>query len=206
MKIIFYLFALLIFASSAFAQKGIDKQTEKIREEGNQTTRRNDVGRAIDFGSGKTPTRNLLANPYKLNARRDILVNAVINVLKEQQIIVDESASRLNEGIIVTQPYVFAKGAVITPSELARYAILPNSDTIFTRGRYTLTIEVQPIDGIQNNVSVLAKVEGRAENGLISEWTTLQSRGIAEDEFLAKLIEAVTGTTPIRIVETQREN
>lgn len=206
MKNLFYIFAIFIFASAVHAQKGIDKQTEKIREEGNRTTRSNDVTRSIDFGSGKTPTRSLLANPYKLNARRDALVNVVTSVLKDQKMIVDESASRLNEGIIVTQPFVFAKGAVITPNELARYAFLPNSDTIFSRGRFTLTIEVQPIDGVQNNVSVLAKVEGRAENGLISEWTTLQSSGIAEDEFLAKLIEAVTGTTPTRIVETPREN
>ncbi|HSK72702.1 MAG TPA: hypothetical protein VK892_13455, partial [Pyrinomonadaceae bacterium] len=69
-------------------------------------------------------------------------------------------------------------------------------DTAWTRGRYTLTIEVQSIDGMQNNVSVLAKVEGRSESGLMSEWTTLQSSGIAEDEFLVKLVEAITGTTP----------
>lgn len=206
MKNLFYIFVVLIFASNSFAQKGIDKQTQKIREEGNNTTRNNDVGRSIDFGSGKTPTRSLLENPFKLNARRDVLVNSIIGVLKDQKIIIDESASRLNEGLIITQPFVFAKGAVITPNELARYAILPNSGTIYTRGRYTLTIEVQPIDTIQNNVFVLARVEGRAENGLISEWTTLQSRGIAEDEFLAKLVELVTGTTPIQIVTPERVN
>ena len=126
-------------------------------------------------------------------------------VLKERKIIVDESASRLSDGIIVTQPFVFAKGAIITRNELSRYAIL-SGDTPWTRGRYTLTIEVQSIDGIQNNVSVLAKVEGRAENGLISEWSTLQSTGVAEDEFLAKLVEMVTGTTPERILNTKPDN
>ena len=141
-----------------------------------------------------------------MNARRDILVNSIVNILKEQKLIIDESASRMNDGIIVTQPFVFAKGAVITPNELARYANIPNSDTIFTRGRYTLTIEVQSIDGIQNNVSVLAKVEGRAENGLISEWTTVPSSGIAEDEFLAKLVETVTGTTPEGVLDTKPKN
>jgi hypothetical protein len=58
-----------------------------------------------------------------------------------------------------------------------------------------LTIEIQPIDGIQNNVSVNAKVEGR-RNGMISEWVTVRSSGMAEDEFLAKLIELVTGNSP----------
>jgi hypothetical protein len=55
---------------------------------------------------------------------------------------------------------------------------------------------VQSIDGVQNNVSVTAKVEGRSGNGLGSEWTTLQSSGVAEDEFLAKLVETVTGISP----------
>ena len=53
-----------------------------------------------------------------------------------------------------------------------------------------------PIDGVQNNVAVNAKVEGRANNGITSEWTAVQSSGLAEDEFLSKLIEAVTGKSP----------
>jgi hypothetical protein len=100
----------------------------------------------------------------------------------------------MKEGIVVTQPFIFAKGAVIARNELNRYAVLPSSDTSWTRGRYTLIVEIQSIDGIQNNVSVTAKVEGRSENGLVSEWTTLQSSGTAEDEFLVKLVEMVTGT------------
>lgn len=190
--------AVLCFALPAFSQKGVDKQTEKIREESNtrNINRGNDASRSIDWGRDKTKTREPLSNPYRLTARRDVLISTIVDILKERKIIVDESASRLNEGIIITQPFVFAKGAVITRNELARYAVLPGSETPWTRGRYTLTIEVQSIDGMQNNVSVLAKVEGRAEAGLTSEWTTLQSTGIAEDEFLVKLVEAVTGTTP----------
>ena len=102
----------------------------------------------------------------------------------------------MKDGIIVTEPFTFAKGSVTTKSKLAQYAVLPNSDTSWTRGRYTLTIEVQSIDGIQNNVSVTAKVEGRSENGLMSEWTTLQSSGEAEEEFLVKLVELATGVSP----------
>lgn len=196
----FFLIAavVLCFAPQAFSQKGVDKQTEKIREESNtrNINRGNDAGRSIDWGKGKTKIREPLPNPYRLTSRRDILISTIIDILKERKIIVDEAASRLNEGVIITQPFVFARGAVITRNELARYAVLPGTGTPWTRGRYTLTVEVQSIDGIQNNVSVLAKVEGRAETGLTSEWTTLQSTGIAEDEFLVKLVEAVTGTTP----------
>jgi len=39
-------------------------------------------------------------------------------------------------------------------------------------------------------------VEGRAGNGLGSEWRSVPSSGRAEDEFLAKLVEIVTGVSP----------
>ena len=202
MKNLFYsVIAVIIFSLAAFAQntqKGVDTQTQKIKEDAttDTTKRSNDVSRSWDFGKDKTKVNGQLANPYRLNSRRDVLVETILSVLKDQKLIIDESASRLNDGIIVTQPYIFAKGAVITRNELNRYAVLPNSDAPWTRGRYTLTVEVQSIDGIQNNISVTSKVEGRSENGLRSEWTTLQSTGAAENEFLKKLVELVTGTSP----------
>lgn len=201
-KILFSLFAVLLFPTLIFAQKGVDDQNKKIQENTNKTTQttgnnttNNAGGRSIDWGLGKTKTRERLANPYRMNARRDVLVESVMDVLQERKIVVDDAASRPKDGFIVTQPFVFAKGAVITRNELSRYSILPASDTSWTRGRYILTIEIQSIDGIQNNVSVTAKVEGRSENGLQSEWTTLQSSGTAEEEFLVKLVELVTGTS-----------
>ena len=205
MKYFFQFLFVIFLASTVSAQKGVDPQTQKIRREAEKTNKGNDVSRSFDWGKDKTKTREMLANPYRMNSRRDVLVNMIIEVLKERKIIVDESASRLGDGIVVTQPFVFAKGAVITRNELARYAVL-SGDTPWTRGRYTLTIEVQSIDGIQNNVSVLAKVEGRAENGLVSEWSTLQSTGVAEDEFLVKLVEMVTGATPEGILNTKPDN
>lgn len=197
MKRSILVFSLTVICSlSAAAQKGIDTQTQKIKQEGNTTTSRpsDATMRSFDWGKGKTKVREMLPNPYKMNSRRDVLVETIVGVLRDNKIIVDESASRLKDGIIITQPYVFAKGAVISQNELNRYAIFQNSyQSGWTGGKYTLTIEVQSIDGIQNNVSVNAKVEGRSGNGLMSEWTTLQSSGQAEDEFLAKLVEMVTG-------------
>jgi hypothetical protein len=202
-KILFTIALFLLCSGITLAQKGVDTQNQKIQENNNKTTQttgnnqtNNAGGNSWDWGAGKTKVRDRLANPYRMNARRDSLVENVMDVLQERKIIVDDSASRPKDGIIVTQPFVFAKGAVITRNELSRYAILPASDTSWTRGRYTLTIEIQSIDGVQNNVSVTAKVEGRSENGLQSEWTTLQSSGAAEEEFLVKLVEAVTGVSP----------
>ncbi len=190
-------FILLPAAMIAQTQKGIDTQTQKIKEEANKTTSRGtDVSRSFDWGKGKTEVRERLPNPYKLNSRRDVLVETITQVLKERKILVDEASSRLGDGIIITQPFVFAKGPVTTQSELRRYGILEFADNAWSRGQYTLTIEVQSLDGVQNNVSVNAKIEGRAANGLTSEWLMVQSSGLAEDEFLAKLVEAVTGNSP----------
>lgn len=187
----------LLSVMGVFAQKGIDTQTQTIKENGNKvTTRSSDVTRSFDWGKGKTQVRDRLANPYKMASRRDVLLETIADVLREKRIIVDENSSRLSDGIIVTQPFVFAKGPVTTTSELGRYGVLNYTDSAWSRAQYTLTIEVQSIDGVQNNVAVIAKVEGRAVNGMSAEWRTVPSSGLAEDEFLAKLVESVTGVSP----------
>ena len=191
------IFIILGLSSAVFAQKGVDAQTKTIKEEGNKvTTRGNDVTRSFDWGKGKTKVREQLANPYKFTSRRDVLIGMIVDALREKKLVVDEAASRSKDGIIITLPFIFAKGSVITQNELNRYGILEESYSSWTRAQYTLTIEVQSIDGIQNNVSVNAKIEGRAANGLTSEWVTVRSSGAAEDELLAKLVELVTGVSP----------
>jgi hypothetical protein len=191
------LVALTLLSGAVFAQKGIDTQTQKIKEDANKTTSRpTDVGRSFDWGKGKTHVRDRLPNPYKLNSRRDVLIETILQVLKDKKLLVDEASSRLADGVIITQPYVFAKGPVITQNELKRFGVIDYADTAWSRGQYTLTIEVLSIDGVQNNVAVNAKVEGRAGTGIGSEWRTVESSGLAEEEFLVKLVELVTGNSP----------
>lgn len=191
------IFAIVTSASFAAAQKGVDSQNQKIQKEATRTTEKGgDVSRSWNFGAGKTQSVDRLPNPLKLSARRDVLIENIVDVLQELKIAVDESTSRPSEGFLVTQPYIFAKGAVITKNELNRYGIITATDATWTRGRFTLIIEVQSLDGIQNNVSVTAKIEGRSENGLLSEWITMSSTGEAEERFLSKLLESVTGKTP----------
>lgn len=191
------LFLAVLACGVAFGQKGIDTQTKTIKDDANRgTARTTDATRSFDWGKGKTHVRDRLPNPYKLNSRRDVLMETIADVLKERKMIVDEASSRLKDGVIVTQPFIFARGPVIAQNELNRYGVLDYADNAWSRGRLILTIEVQSIDGVQNNVIVNAKIEGLAGNGLTSEWTSIRSSGLAEDEFLAKLIEAVTGVSP----------
>jgi hypothetical protein len=196
--LLFFITILFAVNLCAWAQgKGIDTQTQKIRDADNKIKQDTGVGRGIDWGKGKTPDRVILSNPYRIGGKRDILVENIINMMRERKLVLDEAASKPGEGILVSQPFVFAKGSVITASELSRLAILPEGDeTSWSRARYTLRVEVQPIDANSHNVSVTAKVEGRSESVLGSEWITLQSSGLTEQEFLNALVENVTGVSP----------
>jgi hypothetical protein len=190
----------------AFAQaaKGVDKQNERVRDSGSERTPANNgnktdvgAGRGFDFGSGRTRETPPLPNPYRLTGRRDVIIAAVQDLMRDRKMVLDEVASKLSDGIIVSQPFTFTKGAVVSQGELSRYADAPQSAArAWTRGRYTLTVEIQPIDGTNANVVVNAKVEGRTDGPTGAEWTTLRSTGLAEDEFLEGLVTAVTGVTP----------
>jgi hypothetical protein len=197
-RLLFILSIVFFVTGGAFAQsKGIDTQTQKIKDDTNKATSRStDATRSFDWGKGKTHVRERLPNPYRLTSRRDVLIETIKTVLRDKQMIIDEASSRFVDGVIVTQPFIFAKGPVTTQNELKRYGVIEFADNTWSRGRFMLTIEVQSIDGVQNNVSVNAKVEGLAGRGLTSEWTTVQSSGVAEEEFLVKLVEAVTGKSP----------
>jgi hypothetical protein len=199
-------FIVLIAASCAFGQgKGVDTQSKRISDGGNNKSPANNgakqdtgtTGSGINFGSGKTASKPIIPNPYRLTARRDAILRAVADVMRDRKLIVDDAASKPGEGIIVSQPYTFIKGVVVTQSELNRYANFESSQSrSWTRGRFTILVEVQAIDGLNSNVSVTAKIEGRTDGATGAEWTTLPSTGVAEQEFLGALVESITGANP----------
>jgi hypothetical protein len=201
-KVVGMLFVLTTIATVAYGQgKGVDQQNERVVDNGSERSPavnggKQDIGtgRGFDFGKGRTPTVPPIPNPYRFTARRDVIIKAVADVMRSRKLILDESASRPGEGILISQPYTFIKGAVVSQAELNRYADVPSTSSRgWTRGRYTITVEVQPIDGLNSNVSVNAKVEGRTDGASGAEWNTLRSTGVAEQEFLNALIEAITG-------------
>ena len=204
-KLIAIVFLSSIVCVSAHAQgKGVDNQNQRVRDAsvgrapgtngGNQDV---GAGRGMDFGKGRTPTVLPIPNPYRFTSRREVILKAVEDIMRDRKLILDTAASKPDEGVLVSQPYTFIKGAVVSQSELNRYADAPPTESRgWTRGRYTIIVEVQPIDGITSNVSVSAKVEGRSDGASGAEWVTLPSTGIAEQEFLSALIESVTGAPP----------
>ncbi len=195
---------LLAFGIAAAQEKGVDQQNDRIRDSGNNRQPavnggkvNNGVGRGMDFGKGKTQVPPPVENPYRLKVPNDVLSKAVLELMRDRKLILDDAGSKPENGLLVSQPYTFTKGSVVTASELTRLALVPTSDQrSWTRGRYTLIVEIQPIDSSNTNVSVNARVEGRSDNVLGAEWLSLRSNGTAEQEFLVALIEKVTGAPP----------
>jgi hypothetical protein len=206
-RIISIIFVLALCSLSVFAQgpeKGVDNQNQGIRDQGNSRAPANNgakqdtgAGRGIDFGKGRTHAPPPIPNPYRFSVRRDAIIKASEDLMRDRKFVLDTAASRPEEGILISQPYVFTKGAVVATSELSRYAEITDLNSRgWTRGRYILIVEVQPIDGNNTNVSVNVKLEGRSDGASGPEWVTLRSTGIAEEEFLTALIENITGAPP----------
>ncbi|HYW73241.1 MAG TPA: hypothetical protein VE961_19630 [Pyrinomonadaceae bacterium] len=210
MKYSLYIFAIIFVFVGSFTVlgqggKGVDSQNQRISDNSSNKTPANNGsktnvgtnGSGINFGKDKTREKPMLPNPYRLTARRDVIIKAVAEVMRDRKLVLDEASSKLDDGILIAQPYTFIKGLVVTGPQLNRYASLVTTETrSWTRGRYTITVEVQPIDGVTANVSVNAKIEGRVEGPTGAEWISLPSSGEAEQEFLDALIQNVTGTSP----------
>ncbi len=204
-KLIASIFIVALLAAGVCAQgKGVDKQNEGIRDSGsdkgpaNNGTKQNvGTGRGFDFGAGRTQSVPPLPNPYRLVARREAVIKAVEELMSDRKLILDTATSKPIEGFLVSQPFTFIKGAVVSQSELSRYADLPEASSRgWTRGRYTVSVEVQGIDPVHTNVSVNTKIEGRTDGATGAEWVTLRSTGEAEQEFLRALVENITGVAP----------
>lgn len=208
MKIALAILMLVIAATpNVRAQgKGVDQQNDRIRDAGrdrtpgaNGTKQDTGTGRGINFGKGRTQVVPVIPNPYRFTARRDVVVEAIKEVMRDRKMVLDMAASKPDEGVFISQPYTFSRGAVISETEMNRYAqVLAQSARNWTRGRYTIIVEVQPIDGLNTNVSVNARVEGRTDSVVGAEWLTIQSSGTAEQEFLATIVEKITGESPLR--------
>jgi hypothetical protein len=204
-RIIAIIFVLALASISALAQeKGVDKQNQGIRDDGagrapvnNGSKQDTGAGRGMDFGKGKAHVPPPIPNPYRFSVRRDAIIKAAEELMRDRKFVLDTAASKPDEGILISQPYTFTRGAVVATSELGRYAeITDTNGRGWTRGRYILIVEVQPIDGNNTNVAVNVKLEGRSDGVSGAEWTTLKSTGIAEEEFLQALIENITGAPP----------
>src|ERR1043166_10243472 len=82
---LFAVFFILTISIAAFGQgKGIDSQGQKITDNSANRAPANNgaktdvgtTGSGINFGKDKTKVVPMLANPYRLTARRDVIIKA----------------------------------------------------------------------------------------------------------------------------------
>jgi hypothetical protein len=198
------LFLALAACAAQAQEKGVDNQNDRIRDQGsdrapgqNGAKQNTGTGRGFDFGKGRTQVVPPIPNPYRFSVRRDIVLRAAEELMREQKLVLDTAVSKPDEGVLISQPFRFVKGAVVALTELNRYADVPQDNVSgWTQGRYTLVVEVRAVDGTTTNVAISARVEGRTDGAAGAEWVSLRSNGGAEQEFIKALVEKITGGTP----------
>ncbi|MBL8148910.1 MAG: hypothetical protein JNN15_03160 [Blastocatellia bacterium] len=142
---------------------------------------------AITFDKPKTETP--LPNPYIVTSPRDIVVEAIIVMLKDMNITIDPDNSKKEDGTLIAKPYVFIKGT-LTASQLEHFSHCPAIDArSWTRGRHTLQIIVEPVDPSRCKVSISAKVEGESQSLSGNSWITCESKGLLENQIMQSLID-----------------
>src|ERR1051325_5054005 len=91
---------LLAFGVAAAQEKGVDQQNSRIRDTGNNkqpavngTKTDNGVGRGLDWGKGKTQTPPPVDNPYRFKVPNDVLTKAVLELMRDRKLILDDAGS-----------------------------------------------------------------------------------------------------------------
>jgi len=111
MKYFLVLIILFIASVVAFGQgKGIDTQGQRITDNSSNKAPANNgtktnvgtTGSGINFGKDKTPEHTMLPNPYRLTARRDVIIKAVAEVMRDRKQIqlIGHALEAINYGLL----------------------------------------------------------------------------------------------------------
>jgi hypothetical protein len=136
-----------------------------------------------------------LPNPMIMAAARDDVRNAAKQLLETRAISLDKEDCNQQTGdcVLVTKTVEFIRG-ITAKSQLQHYCDLPISDVrSWSKGRYSLKIQISPASPTTAQVGIYAKFEGETEGAIGQEWVTLNSKGILEDGLLRCLDERVRG-------------
>lgn len=151
----------------------------------NPTTPKSENTGGIGFG-GKAKVEQL-PNPYTFNAALTVVAQAIPHVIEQQNLVLDQEKSRPRDGLFVTKPSVFTKGAHSQP-ELQRVAQLPVAEArSWISGRSSLEIRMSPVDATGTRVAVNAAIEGQGQDVLSTKWIKCDSKGVLENDFLVAL-------------------
>jgi hypothetical protein len=136
-----------------------------------------------------------IANPLIMRSSRDDLRSVAKQMLETREIPLDkeECNSQTGECSLISKPVVFIKG-IAARSQLEHYCDVPAAHVRnWTKGRYTLRIQINPASPTSAQVGVYAKFEGMTDGLLENEWIQLSSKGELEDILLRCLDQRAKG-------------
>ena len=143
----------------------------------------------------KPKTEKHLPNPMIIGASRDDLRSVAKQMLETREIPLDkeECGPQSGECTLISKPVIFIKG-ITTRSQLEHYCDVPAAHVRnWTKGRYSLRIQISPSSTTTAQVGVYAKFEGMTDGVLENEWIPLSSKGELEDSLLRCLDSRVKG-------------
>ncbi len=138
--------------------------------------------------------KELLPNPYSFSLSRDVVLDAVKQVLSDREIPLDAEKSKEKPGVLVTKTVVFTKGALTSGANLEYVARRPTGSTLtWIRGRFSLQIEATPVDPQRTSLAIYARIEGEYQSETGAQWVECPSRGVKENEILEAIIKHING-------------
>lgn len=140
------------------------------------------------IGFGGKEKVEWLANPYRFSAPLALVAQAIKQVIKDEKLVLDEEKSQSRNGLFVTKPHVFTRGMAFAKTDLLHVADLPAEETrSWISGRYSLEIQMSPVDARGTHVTVIALIEGQAQGMQSNHWFKSASKGVLENDFLLAL-------------------
>lgn len=136
-----------------------------------------------------------LPNPMIVLASRDEVQAAIRQMLETKGIPLDKDDcdAQTGECIMLSKPLVFIKG-ITTKSQLEHYCEVPAADVRnWSKGRYTLRIQISPASPKTAQVGIYARFEGLVEDTTGSQWISLSSKGKLEDQLMRCLNQKIRG-------------
>jgi hypothetical protein len=145
----------------------------------------------INFGKPKdTPP---LENPYTVNVPREEITKQIQEVLQICNVEIDKQKTNVEKGRFVTMPWQFTRG-VNTKTDLLNVSNLPAADARnWLKGRYTLEINILPLDEKRSQLQVIAYIQGQMADVVGTKWIDSPSNGKIEDDTLRGLAGKILG-------------
>ena len=142
---------------------------------------------------GKPKEEPALDNPYTVNVPREQITQEIKNILQSCNIEMDTDKSKIERGRFVTKSWQFTRG-LNAKTDLENVSNLPAADArSWLKGRYTLEINILPLDEKRSQLQVIAYIQGQIAENIGTKWIDSPSNGKVEDETMRGIAGKILG-------------